>query len=76
MLRSTSRRPKGDIDRTDAVKPFEVEKVSRAETIQSGVMRLKFCFVMEEDVEGKVKTFNLKEGMNDFTDLGSKFVYE
>ena len=76
MLRSTSRRPKGDIDRTDVVKLFEVEKVSRAETIQSGVMWLKFCFVMEEDVEGKVKTFNLKEGMNDFTDLGSKFVYE
>jgi hypothetical protein len=31
---------------------------------------------MEEDDKGKVKTFNLKEGMNDFTDLGSKFVYE
>ena len=31
---------------------------------------------MEEYVEGKVQTFNLKEGMNDFTDLGSKFVYD
>ena len=60
MLRSTSRRPKGDIDRTDAVKPFEVEKVSRAETIKSGVMWLKFCFVMEEDVEGNVKTLGSK----------------
>ena len=39
-------------------------------------MWLKFCFVMEEDVEGNVKTFNLKEGMNDFTDLGSKVANE
>jgi hypothetical protein len=76
MLRSTRRKPKGAIARTDAVKPFEVEKVSRAETIQIGVMWLKFCFVMEEDVEGKVKTFNHKEGMNDFTHLGSKVVNE
>jgi hypothetical protein len=48
MLRSTSRRrPKGDIDRTGAVKPVEVEKVSRAESIQIGVMWLKFCFVIQ-----------------------------
>ena len=54
MLRSTSRRrPKGDIDRTDAVKPFEVENVSRAETIQIVVMWLKFCFVMEDGCRGK-----------------------
>ena len=77
MLRSTSRRrPKGDIDRTDTVKPFEVEKVSRAESIQIGVMWFKFCFVMEEDVEGKVKTFNHNEMLNEFTDLGSKVVNE
>jgi hypothetical protein len=66
MLRGTRRRPKGAIARTDAVKPFEVEKVSRAETIQIGVMWLKFWFVMEENVEGKVKTCNPKEGMHDF----------
>ena len=63
MLRSTRRKPKGAIARTDAVKPFEVEKESRAETIQIRVMWLKFCFVMEEDVEGNVKTFNLKKGI-------------
>ena len=51
MLRSTRRRPKGAIARTDAVKPFEVEKVSRAETIQIRVMWLKFCFVKEENVD-------------------------
>jgi hypothetical protein len=62
MLRSTRRRPKGAIARTDAVKPFEVEKVSRAETIQIGVMWLKFCFGMEEDVEGKVKLSIIKKG--------------
>ena len=62
MLRSTRRRPKGAIARTDAVKPFEVEKVSRAETIQIGAMWLKFCFVMEEDVEGKVKLSIIKKG--------------
>ena len=27
-------------------------------------------------VEGKIKTFNHKEGMNDFTHLGSKVVNE
>ena len=36
-------------------------------------MWLQFCFVMEEDVEGKVKTFNHNEM---FTDLGSKVVNE
>ena len=76
MLRSTSRRPKGAIARTEAVKPLEVEKVSRAETIQIMVMWLKFCFVMEEDIEGKVKTLNHKEVKNDFTQLGSKVVNE
>ena len=36
----------------------------------------KFCFVMEEDIEGKVKTLNHKEVKNDFTQLGSKVVNE
>ena len=35
-----------------------------------------FCFVMEEDVEGKVKTFNHNAMLNEFTDLGSKVVNE
>ena len=62
MLRSTSRRPKGDIDRTFTVKPFEVEKVSRAEAFQIQML-LKLAFFyhgMEEDVEGKVSI--LKKG--------------
>jgi hypothetical protein len=62
MLRSTRRRPKGAIARADAVKPFEVKKVSRAETIQIGVMWWKFCFVMDEDVEGKEKLSIIKKG--------------
>jgi hypothetical protein len=58
-------RPKGAIARTDADKPSEVEKVSRVESFQIGVMWLKFCFAMEEDVKGKVKTCNHKEGIKD-----------
>jgi hypothetical protein len=55
MLRSTSRRPKGDIDGTDAVKPFEVENWG-------------------DMVEVLLWKRTLREGMNDFTDLGSKVV--
>jgi hypothetical protein len=49
------------VDKTHAVKLFEVEKVSRAETFQIGEMWLKICVDIEEDFEGKVKTINLEE---------------
>ena len=55
MLRSTSRRPKGDIDGTDAVKPFEVDNWG-------------------DIVEVLLWKRTLREGMNDFTALGSKVV--
>ena len=48
------------VDKTHAVKLFEVEKVSRAETFQIGEMRLKICVDIEEDFEEKVKTINLE----------------
>ena len=42
-----------ELTKTYAVKPFEVERVSKAET-----MWLKICVDVEEVIEGKVKTIN------------------
>ena len=47
-----------ELTKTYAVKPFEVERVSRAETIRNGEMWLKICCDVEEVIEGKVKTIN------------------